>query len=342
MAEEICFFAKDSIIIKPPKKSPALLRMVVVVFTLIFGIYMCSICLKQTRMEKTSKYLNIEVIERPCHNNDMDRSQIPYVHYPKPKTFSRDECGCNPVRLFAILSMQRSGSGWFETLLNSHINVSSNGEIFSIKDRRQNASSILRTLDTVYNLDFFTSAAKNHCSAAVGFKWMLNQGLIEHHKEIVEYFNKKGVSVIFLFRKNLLRRMVSVLSNSYDRYAKLLNGTHKSHVHSPEEAGTLAKYKPEINTTLLITDLKRMEVTATEALEYFNNTRHMILYYEDIVRNHAKLIDVLGFLRLPKMELSSGQVKIHNGPLWEHIKNWDDVNKTLSGTAYEKFLRADY
>lgn len=29
--------------------------------------------------------------------------------------------------------------------------------------------------------------------------------------------------------------MVSVLANSYDRYAKLLNGTHKSHVHSEEE-----------------------------------------------------------------------------------------------------------
>ncbi|XP_060193237.1 uncharacterized protein LOC132622618 isoform X3 [Lycium barbarum] len=251
-------------------------------------------------MAKTSKYLNVEVIERPCHNYDMDQSQIPYVHYPKPKTFSRAECDCNPVRLFAILSMQRSGSGWFETLLNSHMNVSSNGEIFSVKDRRQNASSILRTLETVYNLDVFTSASKNHCSAAVGFKWMLNQGLIQHRKEIAEYFNKKGVSVIFLFRRNLLRRMVSVLSNSYDRYAKLLNGTHKSHVHSHEEAGTLAKYKPEINTTLLITDLKRMEVAATEALEYFNSTRHMILYYEDIVRNQAVRI----FLTIHKLVIT--------------------------------------
>jgi hypothetical protein len=58
---------------------------------------------------------------------------------------------------------------------------------------------------------------------------------MEHPKEIVEYFNCRGVSVIFLFRRNLLRRMVSTLANSYDRYAKLLNGTHKSHVHSAEE-----------------------------------------------------------------------------------------------------------
>lgn len=89
--------------------------------------------------------------------------------------FARAECACNPVRLFAILSMQRSGSGWFETLLNSHINVSSNGEIFGKKDRRNNITSVVRTLDRVYNLDFFTSASKNECTAAVGFKWMLNQ-----------------------------------------------------------------------------------------------------------------------------------------------------------------------
>lgn len=71
--------------------------------------------------------------------------------------------------------MQRSGSGWFETLLNSHMNISSNGEIFGAKDRRTNASRVVEVLDQVYNLDWFSSASKNECSAAVGFKWMLNQ-----------------------------------------------------------------------------------------------------------------------------------------------------------------------
>lgn len=87
----------------------------------------------------------------------------------------RDECARNPVQFFAILSNQRSGSGWFETLLNSHVNVSSNGEVFSVRDRRSNISSILQTLDRVYSLDWFSSASKNECSAAVGLKWMLNQ-----------------------------------------------------------------------------------------------------------------------------------------------------------------------
>jgi hypothetical protein len=91
-----------------------------------------------------------------------------WVHY-------RVECKCNPVRYFAILSMQRSGSGWFETLLNNHTNISSNGEIFSVKVRRSNVSTITETLDKIYNLDWLSSASKNECAAAVGLKWMLNQ-----------------------------------------------------------------------------------------------------------------------------------------------------------------------
>lgn len=342
MAESIVFFHKDVLIIKPPKKSSVVLRLIVLVFSMVFGVYICSICLKQISMQTKNKFVDIEVIERPCYNTLVDRSQIPFLHYPNPKTFDRSECAGNPVRLFAILSMQRSGSGWFETLLNSHINVSSNGEIFGSKIRRNNISSIIKTLDSVYNLDWLTSSSKNECSAAIGFKWMLNQGLMEHPNEIVDYFNDNGVSVIFLLRRNMLRRLVSVLANSYDKDAKVLNGIHVSHVHSHEEASTLSKYKPTINIASLTLDLREMEETAMKAQEYFNGTRHMILYYEDLIKNPSKLIEVQDFLKLPHMKLTSQQVKIHKGSLSKHIKNWDDVNKTLYGTSYAKFLQSDY
>jgi hypothetical protein len=92
--------------------------------------------------------------------------------------FVREECSCHPVRYFTILSMQRSGSGWFETFLNSHPNISSNGEIFSVKVRRSNMTTITETLDTIYNLDWVSSASKNECTAAVGLKWMLNQVML--------------------------------------------------------------------------------------------------------------------------------------------------------------------
>ncbi|KAK4262278.1 hypothetical protein QN277_027860 [Acacia crassicarpa] len=341
MVGNMCFFNKDILVIKPPKKSPLLLRTAVLIFSVFCGIFICSVCLKQITSHARAKFLDIHVVETPSQHL-VKPTDIPYLHYPKPISFSRDECARNPVQYFVILSNQRSGSGWFETLLNSHVNVSSNGEIFSVYDRRKNISSIVQTLDKVYNLDWLSSASKNECSAAVGLKWMLNQGLLEHHKDIVHYFNQRSVSVIFLFRRNLLRRMVSMLANSYDRYAKLLNGTHKSHVHSAEEADTLAKYKPTLNSSSLLADLREMEMKTTMALEYFNSTRHMLLYYEDLMSNRTKLQDVLEFLGLPQRELRSRQVKIHRGPMSEHAKNWDDVKRTLNGTIYESFLGPDY
>ncbi|XP_020530670.1 uncharacterized protein LOC18446480 isoform X2 [Amborella trichopoda] len=268
-------------------------KMLLLIFAMICGVFICFVCLKQISTHVQPMYVvpNIIMVGTPCPDNSIEPADSLYLHYPQPTTYGRGECRCTPVRHFSILSMQRSGSGWFETLLNSHPNISSNGEIFSVKERRSNISSVLRTLDKVYNLEWTSSAAKNECTAAVGFKWMLNQGLMEYHKDIVDYFNRRGISAIFLFRRNLLHRLVSVLANAYDRDAKQLNGTHKSHVHSKQE----------------------------------------------------KLMDVQEFLRVPRRDLQSHQVKIHTRPISEQVENWDDVYNTLKGTQYEIFLnQSDY
>ncbi|KVI09053.1 Sulfotransferase domain-containing protein [Cynara cardunculus var. scolymus] len=321
------------LVLKPRKKCLKILRALILVCTMVLvcGVY---VCLRRTHIERKRELFEFQVIKRPRPNN---------LLYPKRQTLNRYVCARIPMHLFVIVSMQRSGSGWFETLLNSHMNVSSNGEIFGQLNRRQNVSSIIETLDSVYNLELLTSSSKNQCSAAIGFKWMLNQGLMQHPNEIVDYFAKRGVSVIFFLRRNMLRRLVSILANSYDKDAKLLNGVHVSHVHSHQEALTLSRYKPTINITSLESDLGEMESTVMKALDYFNSTRHIIVYYEDLIKNpSSKLIQVEEFLKVGRMKLSSQQVKIHKGALSEHINNWDDVNKTLSGTMYERFLRAEY
>ncbi|QCD83174.1 uncharacterized protein LOC114175320 isoform X1 [Vigna unguiculata] len=342
MADDLSSFAKDVLLVKSWKSSTFVWRLVVLTLAMVSGVYICSICLKQIGTGTKIRFLEIKVEQKPCPEPNIEPWEIPYVHYPKPKTYSREECACHPVRYFAILSMQRSGSGWFETFLNSHDNISSNGEIFSVKVRRSNMSTITETLDTIYNLDWLSSASKNECTTAVGLKWMLNQGLMQHHEQIAEYFRIHGVSLIFLFRRNLLRRMVSVLANEYDKNAKLLNGTHKSHVHSPKEAEVLAKYKPIINSTLLIAQLRQVNDTTTKALEYFKSTRHIILYYEDVVKNRTKLRDVQDFLKVPQMDLKTRQVKIHKGSLSSQIGNWNDVSKVLTGTPFESFIRQDF
>ncbi|GJN10850.1 hypothetical protein PR202_ga28983 [Eleusine coracana subsp. coracana] len=224
--------------LKSSKGAPFVPRPIRILFIALCGFYdVCYISFNQISLEnKGGVNSGEEPRENICEQPDVPHAELHYVHFPKPTSYNREKCACTPVRFFVILSMQRSGSGWFETLLNSHPNISSNGEIFNKIDRRENISSIVRTLEKLYNLDWFTSAAKNECTAAFGLKWMLNQGILDNPADIVSYLNKKGVSVLFLFRRNTLRRLISVLSNDYDRDAKQLNGTHKSHVHSKEEA----------------------------------------------------------------------------------------------------------
>ncbi|PIN20447.1 hypothetical protein CDL12_06855 [Handroanthus impetiginosus] len=303
MADDLCIFGKDSLIVKSPKKNPLALRMVVLIFVMVCGVYICSVCLRQVGGRSTGRLLSVEVAERPCEVTNIEPSDKRYVHFPKPKTFS--SCGCVFVQLM-------------KTEYLTHV--------FPQKPRL-----------LVLGFIFFVLLDEKKFSFHYNVK-----GLMQHHDEIVEYFKSKGVSAIFLFRRNLLRRMVSILANSYDQNAKLINGTHKSHVHSTHEAEVLASYKPSINTTLLIPNLRQVEDLVTRSLQYFNSTRHIILYYEDVIKNRTRLVDVQDFLRVPRQELKSRQVKIHKGLLSSQVENWDDVRKTLKGTHYESFLNEDY
>lgn len=78
---------------------------------------------------------------------------------------------------------------------------------------------------------------KKHSSDSLCF-----QGLVANHADVVDYFNQRGVSAIFLFRRNLLRQLVSQLANNHDRFLKQLNGTHKAHVHTKHEVMLYKKW----------------------------------------------------------------------------------------------------
>lgn len=53
------------------------------------------------------------------------------------------------------------------------------------------------------------------------------------------------------------------------------------------QASILAQHKPAIDTHSLIPELKKTEEMVADALNYFNSTRHTILFYEDIITNQT-------------------------------------------------------
>jgi hypothetical protein len=94
---------------------------------------------------------------------------------------------------------------------------------------------------------------KKHFSDSICF-----QGLVANHEDVVKYFNQRGVSAIFLFRRNLLRQLVSQLANNHDRYLKQLNGTHKAHVHTKHEVMLYCSYFSSASTTSAVSKLISM------------------------------------------------------------------------------------
>jgi hypothetical protein len=132
------------------------------------------------------------------------------------------------------------------------------------------------------------------------------------------------------------------------------------------QAEILARFRPELDVSSLIPSIREAEQSMEACLRQFRATRHMILYYEDLIRDdnvteesahcHSQLTKKLDrgltcavfwlqalsrvqkFLGVPVRPLSSRHVKIHTSPLPDLVDNWEEVRETLRGTEFHHFL----
>lgn len=58
--------------------------------TMISGVYICSVCLRQFGgLSAAGRLSEVQMIDRPCETVDVEPLEKPYLHFPKPKSFSR-------------------------------------------------------------------------------------------------------------------------------------------------------------------------------------------------------------------------------------------------------------
>lgn len=87
-----CFCGFQDILgVKAFKKSQFVMR-TLLIFAFVFGAYICFVCLKLLSPHANPSY-NVEKVQvfrrRYCNVLGFDPRDRAYLHYPKPKTFSR-------------------------------------------------------------------------------------------------------------------------------------------------------------------------------------------------------------------------------------------------------------
>ncbi|KAJ0750249.1 hypothetical protein HanLR1_Chr05g0179691 [Helianthus annuus] len=83
------FEFQDMLIIGPPVKKSLVLRISLVAFVMVCGVFMCSIGLKQISNFTKAGFIDAKVVEQHCEVPVVEKWERSYVHFPKPTTFSR-------------------------------------------------------------------------------------------------------------------------------------------------------------------------------------------------------------------------------------------------------------
>lgn len=85
---------QDILVMKPQKKSPLLLRMSVLIFSMVCGVFICSVCLKQISTHARTMLMELQ-IEKPSRSSISSINRlnlthdVPLLHYPEPVSFNR-------------------------------------------------------------------------------------------------------------------------------------------------------------------------------------------------------------------------------------------------------------
>lgn len=229
---------------------------------------------------------------------------------------------------FIVLSQQRSGSGFVVDVLNSHPEMACADEIFTSAKGidRGDWDEMEQAMDATFEslCSGFFSRPK-----AVGFKWMMNQGhALQHDKFRAYALARPGVKLVYLFRRNLLRREISHRVNT------AVGGHRLAHPSTEEVVAKVrsAKTTVPIDEKLIKTFVARLEERAT-VVEWYEGIPSIYVGYEDLAAPHhdaAAWGRLWHFLGVTPSETDTSLKVIHNDrPILEAVENAPAVYDTM-------------
>ncbi len=212
----------------------------------------------------------------------------------------------NNYTRFAIICAPRSGSNWLHTLLNSHPNIISYGEIL----RKTHVNNPSQNLPTLSELVYYP----HHRSVkAVGLKIFysyLNNDKFD--KSFLEVADDPGILIIHLIRKDILAQYTSLIRT--------------------EENQRWSQARPYDNAKPIFINPEGFKAHRKDLLDNqhkikrtFKNHPFLEIGYEDLNEHFDEtLIEVQEFLGVKPRKLFSLLHKQATGSLKDQIKNWTD------------------
>lgn len=168
-----------------------------------------------------------------------------------------------------------------------------------------------------------------------GFNWKIDQGFLNDWPDWFRpYAVNHSIRILWVQRRNLLRRLVSGYANAIQHLAAT---TDQSMVK------TVAKQKIKIEPKMLLRHLNESSRENDGVSRYLksNAIQYLHVYYEDLLNG---LDDVWAFIlggtacKVPTVKVASHYQQLHSGKLEKFVQNWDEVQAALSGTQWSHML----
>jgi LPS sulfotransferase NodH len=234
----------------------------------------------------------------------------------------------SPENKFVIYTRGRTGSTVLTELLNCHPEIFCDVEIFNF---------IYCGSRIKFPIPYIKSCSKRSAvygKSVYGFKVKIAQLRVEHqysnYDKILSDLSKDGWKFIHLKRVNFLRHKLSSLIATETKIFHLRNG----------EAGEQRKIHVDFDVIMEgITYGEEVERTEEENLK---NIPHIKVIYEtDILDNskHQETADrIFEYLGLSPHPVTTDLKRITVDRLQDMIINYEEIEKRLKGTRFEKYL----
>lgn len=249
------------------------------------------------------------------------------------------------IEKFIVLAAHRSGNTLLLGSLDSHPYIRCHKRVFVIDaivrrlfwvDRPGSpfhtfrTASVRRRIDYVLRKkqvihDFLTEVyTPPNGVRSVGIRVIYEQA--DKHPQVLDWAAQNKVGIIHLIRENALKTLVSAetirkrgLAHSTSKVATVTVG--------------LSPFKLKMQLTRLTRQIEKFRAMLKE-------TRHLEVSYEALATHReAEIGRVLDFLQIePHGSLTTNLVKLNPNSLQDIIENYDEIQRSLNGTEFEKFL----